>query len=719
MSIIFEDGIYKGLSTDEKPSGERFRKATFRETDAGDYYYNLTGYQWELQIGPTDLENEVATQKADTAKIQTDFSQLQVEVGKDAFRKRVLNENNFIKNPITVNGWDVVGGSVLSTDTVNTIDGYNGLKSSQQVGTNDCGLKWPFLLPVSQGSVVHANFFHSVKKPSPIYVYLAEFDSNKALSAWTHLEPLPNSTPTPTECDYEVTITSATTAYVKFYVQAVSTWAAGLDPQEITIWKPIVTLGTGKKPIDSSVTTEKAAVTDIVVPPVVYTVANDIDTSRQNSACLYIDHMLKPADVDSSTCFTATGTDKLPVVSDMAYDASNNLVINGGNNVSSVTKTVSIKSNGFVYDDKTFTHRSTKASVGKSNLIATLFIGDSNLHGVGAGAFDVTGVGFPAFVYVREMFEKDKVDGGNNANEYNFRSIGVSSKYTLPFNYKTVTSSIKVSAQGNAGWSLADIMHYATHRDPSQATYDLLGLGNGTHTDYTGSLSQKYAMALANETNATATPDNPFFDNSKSGDNKFSIAKFLERYRTCDDSGNKLALGAPTLGTKITQQSQIDEMDVFTPTHIFIMHGRNDNAFNTQNAFTTNMQRFITAAKAELPNVKILIGITPDLNTTYFPERYPYIPGTIKRTDGTTWRSWASNIITNFGNMEANKVFLVPMYFVQPTAEGATLQNISEPGGTPIYRPVAPQFGSHLGAGAQKAVAYQLYSALKYTASLS
>ena len=62
----------------------------------------------------------------------------------------------------------------------------------------------------------------------------------------------------------------------------------------------------------------------------------------------------------------------------------------------------------------------------------------------------------------------------------------------------------------------------------------------------------------------------------KNGNIKFSINKWLERYRTHDENGNKLVLGNGT-GSCITANN-IDTYTVCEPTHVLLQFGHNDMA---------------------------------------------------------------------------------------------------------------------------------------------
>jgi hypothetical protein len=286
-----------------------------------------------------------------------------------------------------------------------------------------------------------------------------------------------------------------------------------------------------------------------------------------------------------------------------------------------------------------------------------------------------------------------------------------------------VHKTIKASANGQAGWMLANHLYHQDQLRPSQATWDLLGLGNGSGTDYTGTAAQ-ITKILTTGQNFAGVPVNPFFDNSKTSV-KFSILKMIERYRTRDDNGNKLTLGAAGLGTMITTQQMLDEIDVCTPAHVVIQHGRNDLTYGSINDFITNLQTMISIIRTELPSVKIGLCLTPDRAGTYFTDRYPEIEFN-ETLSNTRIEYDAVKQMNSIFTDGTNGVYLIPNYYVAPTAYGYCLQDISSPtyvlgqlNNGKRYKPLVSFPNSHPGIYAHMEWAYQVYSWLKYVMAVS
>ncbi len=315
---------------------------------------------------------------------------------------------------------------------------------------------------------------------------------------------------------------------------------------------------------------------EIIAPPAIYVTSNDIlgltfqtfSHARQYSTSLYLDHMIESTN-DNNMIFSSYPNqegDKYYFVAS-AYNSGNNLIVNNGENINISNKTVSIKSDKYNISSKTVVQRSTKTSISKNIYPKVLFLGDSITYAVGANPGNAGNAELPFWAYTKKFFEMDRIDGGNNSNEYNFMSLGRASNLDIPINYNGIETIVKGSSEGWSGCMLANHLHHAGGVRPDQSSWDLLGLGDGTGKDYIGSDEQKSLWAITNQ-NTTSTPSNPFFDNSKTGNVKFSISKWLERYRTYDDSGNQLTLSSSNLGTSITTQSQLDKYHVCTPTHI-------------------------------------------------------------------------------------------------------------------------------------------------------
>lgn len=466
---------------------------------------------------------------------------------------------------------------------------------------------------------------------------------------------------------------------------------------------------------------------NLLLPKNVYVTCNDITsdfvTARQHSAAVYLDHTLENA-IDEHLVVeqdTSEEQDKLSFYSQASF-SGDVLTINNGKNIDETTREITVSS----YRHKgsgTVKQVSTKASLSKTKFPRVLCIGDSITYGVGASAYRSGNGEYAYWGYAAKLFELDRIDGGNNPAEYNFVSLGTrGAGGNVAIKYKGVEKTVRAACEGYSGWLLADILHHGNTLPFNQATWDALGLGNGSGTDYTGTIAQRNLICLTNQNDTSAVPANAFFDNSKAGDNKFSIAKWIERYRTLDDNGTRLELGNGT-GSQITS-SNINLFNVCTPTHVVITIGRNDLAYCDENTFIQNMNMFIAQIKSDLPNAIIAIVITPDDVGTMFPKRYNNIIDSLNVGERKFY-SLASRLMTEYENRESENIYLVPFYFVQPTAWGQPLYRVDMPesifglegfqkDGFLKYRPLGIGANIHPGSQCHAAWGYQLYSWLKY-----
>ena len=476
----------------------------------------------------------------------------------------------------------------------------------------------------------------------------------------------------------------------------------------------------------------KTNVADVVTPLYIYVTANDITNNPKNareySAALYLDHMVKTTDTSTKFAAYPDGEGDKYYFSPPVKMDGNNLYSNNNENLHVSPKTIAIQSNAYNFTDKTVTLRSIKSTLSKAKHPKVLFIGDSITAKTGSNPNYGNGE-YSYWGYVQKLFALDKIDGGNVAADYNFTSLGSNNTDNITVDYKGTQKTIVAAASGIGGWTLANFLHHATGLRPTQETWDQLGLGDGSHTDYIGNATQKMTFATTNEVNAVAVPSNHFFDNAKVGAVKFSIEKWLAQYRTMDDAGVRLTLGSPGIGSLVTSEN-LPTMNVCTPTHVVIQHGRNDFGQVGIEPMIENYKLMIADLKLSIPNVVVIICIPPDTGGTFFRERYPQIIGDIGRI-ASTRTEWlgANRLIEEFGAMEASNVFLAPNYFVQPTALGYALQDISMPesllgnagytqGASKRYRAVADFPDSHNGSPSHLTWAYQIYSLLKYQLSL-
>lgn len=441
-------------------------------------------------------------------------------------------------------------------------------------------------------------------------------------------------------------------------------------------------------------------------PKYVYTVYNDLNPARQIGARMYLDHFFAFVSDDDNAVFRENKKDWWSLV---APNNNNNLA------KTEISKTNYIDSDKYVSKKISVTQRSVKASSGVSAPVRILQIGDSMTYSVpSSGPF---GGSYPSWGYIKKLFELDKIDNGDAG--FDVELMGSNPNVAIPIDYSGVTKTVRAGAEGFGGWGLTTAMHHPTRIDPSQASWDLLGLGNGSGTDYTGSQVQKDLIRTTPQYGVEGA-FNPFYDSTVTSGTPFSILKYLKKYRTRLDDGTKLTLGHAQLGTRITTQEQIDNWYIATPTHIILQHGRNDEPYI--NAFNTAAQAFITKVKAELPSVKIGFAIPADAVGTMFPSKYPNVvnisgEGMDRVVNRSGSYGIANVLLTNYSNMEADGVYLVPNYFVGATGFGINLKEIENMDSDD------KTYALDLGADyshpnfkfCHRAWAYQMYGWIKYT----
>ena len=434
----------------------------------------------------------------------------------------------------------------------------------------------------------------------------------------------------------------------------------------------------------------------LLTPNCIYNVANDIDfkvanqdhlgarsaLKRNFSSVIYLDNFIEYVSAEPSICFDNGGVKKIiPAYSPwIEHYAIENPNLNGGQAIYS--ETVDLKITGNSTDDQIFpiVNRSVLNSASKDKTPTILIIGDS--VSFGQDAYFAGGVDKWNYTMIlNKMFAKDKSQ--NNGSGYNFRTVG-----TVSYTDK---DGIKSFNEAYSGTTLDWFFNYS-----------------------------KFLDAQGN----------------------FSFQNWLDKYRTCDDNGNRLYINQSQSSTGTVGSSNIgyladgsdsgfiigsqitDTMfvDVYKPTHVFCFHASNSPVSEV------NYNLFISRVKSVFPDAIIGLGV-PRVAGTFFPSKYPNIvdPEIWKYDQGYNNNHVATLkvLINSFWNstQEANKVFVLPTFWVNPAAEAFSSIYVNSPdvdlfdNGDRIEMPVGQRRDVHVGSKAQAAYAYQLYAWLKWTAA--
>lgn len=444
----------------------------------------------------------------------------------------------------------------------------------------------------------------------------------------------------------------------------------------------------------------------------------DCEGRRVPEVGIYLDHAIEYGEEEKTLHFDDTNQkNKLSFVTPYPLDWRKSNV-NNGFDKQEITRNYTIKGDKINDVSGTITQISVRNAVGENNFVALLTIGDSTVDGANAFTTSEEGQYFWNTFWneCARQFAMDSIEA-NDINKYKFMALGTRTgkggQSTVEYLDKTRT--IITATNGESGSKLADHLRYVSQHRPSQATWDLLGLGDGTGTDYTGTSAQKDLIAQTAEIYSGSESDfngNPFYDGSISGNTKFSISKWLERYRTLDDNGNRLTLGSGT-GTKITNEN-INQINVCTPTHVLLQTGLNDWSQVSVEQYIADMDIFVSKIKSQLPNAKIAITLFPDDPGTYFKELYPNIKDNGMRYLHERTRSYVTALHEHFKN--SNDVDLLPFYFVMPPAVSISYRWVQNDDGTKHKVPFGPASNDyHANGFAHKAWGQQLYAWIKST----
>lgn len=412
---------------------------------------------------------------------------------------------------------------------------------------------------------------------------------------------------------------------------------------------------------------------DIVYPDKVYVVCNDLNKttnlgfeSRNYAAVMHVDHFLKLS-AKTDVKFNSTKSRKLPVYAQVSVD---NATWNNGQNIH--IRTIKDKLVGDQFAEKEFITEiiSVLLSATSGQFPKAMVIGDSTVNGTGSfyPAYATTNNPAQFWSWAQKFFLLDKIQSGGT----NYKSLFVGRQTSRSFVINGTT--YKAYAEGRGGWSVSDYLFNAT--------------GPNSYT-------------------------NTFYDSSKSGTNKFSLAKYLERSKTLADDGiTRLTVGS-TAGTEVTD---VNAWDVCTPNIVIIQLAFND----PQQDYETNIDLLITAIKSEYPNMIVLISLI-DAAGTYWPEEYPEIDYAGGNLLNDSLHGKMYNLIAKGKSLHnpSNKVYFLPNYFIQPTGLAVTGRDIMPPESLADsrYRMYAEHGAGpnyHPSTFAHAAWGYQLYALIKY-----
>lgn len=461
---------------------------------------------------------------------------------------------------------------------------------------------------------------------------------------------------------------------------------------------------------------------DLFLPNKIYTWGNGIDGdfngNRVPKVGIYLDHMIPYNTSDLDIKFDdVSQKNRLEFTTPYPIDWTVSKV-NDGVNMKEIDVNYTVSGTNYNAINGVIKHISVRNDVGADKHVALLTIGDSTVEG--ANAFitldDGTAVWSPFWHEVARQFAMDSIEV-NDTNKYKFTALGVRSgkggNDTVEYLGKTRT--IVTATNGESGSKLADHLRYVSQKRPSQEVWDLLGLGDGSGSDYKGTSEQRDLIAQTCEVYNGAEVDfngNPFFDNSKTGDNRFSITKWLERYRTMNDDGTRLTLGDGT-GTKITNDN-INKINVCTPTHVLLQTGLNDWSQVSVEQYLKDMDIFVREVKSQLPKAKIAITLFADDPGTFFKELYPNIKDCDMRYLHDKTRPYITALFNHF--KDSTDVELLPFYFVMPPAVSLSYRWIQNDDGTKVKVPFGPASNDyHANGYAHKTWSHQLYAWIKST----
>ncbi len=372
----------------------------------------------------------------------------------------------------------------------------------------------------------------------------------------------------------------------------------------------------------------------------------------------------------------------------------------------------------------TFKQYNTKESVGATDFPKILAIGDSVTTAFlsNVGNPDTTKNPTNYSSVIKEQFEKAKIDAGDTDHDALMLGTGLT---TWDMDYDTVSGrTLRACNAGVGGWCSSTFLYWSKdwsrfNDGDRQGLWDLLGLGDGTGSDYAGTTIQveslyttpegaytpkdtsafllyiqtyvdsgvtDYASAVVALNALEADPTNKFYNYTKAqtDDVAFSIETYLDRYKTLASDGSTRLIVGSTAGTEVTDETAYD---VCLPTHIIIQHSHNDGNVAW---FGENMRKWTDSIKAEYTANgwgTVNIGISVIRHTgTFYPQRYPefnYDDICLWDNQETTGFSNYARIIDEFwvddANEDSEHIYILPSLNIQPPAWSTPFREVNSP----------------------------------------
>ena len=413
----------------------------------------------------------------------------------------------------------------------------------------------------------------------------------------------------------------------------------------------------------------------------VYTVCNDLSTARNYHVSVWVDHLI----ADTGWKDKAAGFgDEMEQSFDL-YSPFTNTAVNGGEDVLEQTVEKSFVSDAYQTQKLTFKHRSTLASMGKTQFPKILVIGDSVTDGYLAGV-GKTDADLPThyWAWVRYLFELDRKDAKAAETEYRCLMLGMpgtvnGKHYGSSSSFKLDGKTIVNYAMGKGGWSAEDL---------NLASFE------------------------------SASNVNPFYDEQTKG---FSLKACLDKYKTLADNGMTRLIPGETAGTEV---KDANAYDLCTPTHVVI--NLNHNSSLTE--YKANIPDIVKTIKREYPDI-IVILMSIDETGTYFPAKYPEYRASEITLGGL--HSKNMSIYQYFCEElqdEANGIYVCSGHLIQPAVESyptldyVSADSVGRQNGKVLHMAYGRgQYGGsnwHPNNYAHCAWGYQLYALVKYTLAI-